>query len=166
MSPNPNQQLGSRLIASLESAYAALSELQPDLPQNTLFSVDAGVKGLSGALRYVPPTYHRPHHRIEVMYGTLEKGAVPVFTAVAHGAAHALAHRRRIPITSRQTRYHNSKFQLLAEELGLHYTQPHADPERGFSDVTPTPHTLSAFGVEIARIQRAISTLNQETRTR
>jgi hypothetical protein len=41
-----------------------------------------------------------------------------------HEAAHGLAHVRKIPDTSRQGRYHNRRYQVLAEELGLDVAEP------------------------------------------
>ena len=58
-----------------------------------------------------------------------------VLGTLLHEAAHALADARGIKDTSRQGRYHNTKFKMLAEELGL--TVDH-DPTIGWSVTTIT----------------------------
>ena len=47
-----------------------------------------------------------------------------------HEAAHAIACQRGIKDTSRQGRYHNSRFKAIAEEVGLDVSR---DPEWGWS---------------------------------
>jgi hypothetical protein len=70
--------------------------------------------------------------RPEVFIATelLADGAAGVFGVLLHEAAHAIAATRDIKDTSRQGRYHNSRFKLIAEEVGLAGTR---DPEIGWS---------------------------------
>ena len=49
----------------------------------------------------------------------LRRTAREVLATLLHEAAHALAHARGIKDTSRQGRYHNTKFKKCAEEVGL-----------------------------------------------
>ena len=48
-----------------------------------------------------------------------------VLGTLLHEAAHALAAARGIKDTSRQGRYHNTNFKMLAEELGITVTRRH-----------------------------------------
>lgn len=52
-----------------------------------------------------------------------ETGAEGVLSTLLHEAAHALACAREIKDTSRQGRYHNKRYRLLAESVGLVCTQ-------------------------------------------
>ena len=54
--------------------------------------------------------------------------ASEVLATLLHEAAHALAHARGSKDTSRQGRYHNTKFKNCAEEVGL--TVEHDDKTR------------------------------------
>ena len=56
-----------------------------------------------------------------------------VLGTLLHEAAHALAAARGIKDTSRQGRYHNTKYKMLAEELGITVT---FDPTIGWSITT------------------------------
>ena len=49
----------------------------------------------------------------------LADGAADVFGVLLHEAAHAIAAARGAKDTSRQGRYHNARFKLIAEEVGL-----------------------------------------------
>ena len=58
----------------------------------------------------------------------LRRTAREVLATLLHEAAHALAHARGIKDTSRQGRYHNTKFKKCAEEVGL--AVEHDDTDR------------------------------------
>jgi hypothetical protein len=49
----------------------------------------------------------------------LKEGPVSVLGTLLHEAAHGLAHARAIKDTSRQGRFHNTRYKRLALELGL-----------------------------------------------
>jgi hypothetical protein len=69
----------------------------------------------------------RRYHEIMVSAELLAQHPVRVFQTLLHEAAHTVAVTRKIQDTSRQNRYHNSRFRELAEELGL--TWAHVEPE-------------------------------------
>ena len=47
------------------------------------------------------------------------RGAMDMFAVLLHEAAHTIASRRGIKDTSRQGRYHNGRFRMIAGEVGL-----------------------------------------------
>jgi hypothetical protein len=55
-----------------------------------------------------------------ITHDGLTNRAPEVLATLAHEAAHSVAWQRGIKDTSRQGRYHNHRFQRVAEELGLH----------------------------------------------
>ena len=57
---------------------------------------------------------------VPITHDGLTNRAPEVLATLAHEAAHSVAWQRGIKDTSRQGRYHNHRFQRVAEELGLH----------------------------------------------
>jgi hypothetical protein len=70
-----------------------------------------------------------------------------------HEAAHALAAARGIQDTSRQGRYHNKRYKILAEELDI--TTEH-DPRLGWSITTVPETTLLSYARQLYELQNAI----------
>ena len=64
-----------------------------------------------------------------------------------HEAAHALADARGITDTSRQGRYHNKKYALLAAELGLDVAE---DSRFGWTVTTVPDATAGRYATQLA----------------
>ena len=73
----------------------------------------------------------------------LTNRATEVLATLAHEAAHSVAWQRGINDTSRQGRYHNHRFQKVAEELGL---QVQRDSAFGWTQTDLRPSTGAAYG--------------------
>ena len=86
----------------------------------------------------------------------LRRGAEPVLATLLHEAAHGVAHVRGIKDTSRQGRYHNTRFKLLGEELGLTISQA---PTIGWSSTELAPGTAVEYVEEIEALASAIVAL-------
>ncbi len=84
----------------------------------------------------------------------LARGAGPVLATLLHEAAHVLAHQRGIKDTSRQGRYHNTRFKALAEELGVHVDH---DRSLGWSPTTLPDQTAARYATMIAALERALT---------
>ena len=92
----------------------------------------------------------------------LRRTARDVLGTLLHEAAHALAAARGIKDTSRQGRYHNTKYKMLAEELGITVT---FDPTIGWSTHTvPTPPPRHYAG-QLAALQAAMTLWRTDRRT-
>ena len=93
-----------------------------------------------------PPAAGTPAHgqRAEIMISGEGLGRTPqdVLGTLLHEAAHALAAARGIKDTSRQGRYHNTKYKMLAEELGITVT---FDPAIGWSITSVPGHTAEDY---------------------
>jgi hypothetical protein len=129
--PKTIEQHGSRIIAALEGAWAAIQDTHPDVPNVVI------VTGAGSNQKGTPEGYQlRGHHWPErwVLGGQDQPRAPELFIAgellaaggravvevMLHEAAHALATRRGIKDTSAAgNRYHNKRFVALAAELGL-----------------------------------------------
>jgi len=122
---------GSRIIAALEHAWAAIQNQHPDVPDVVI------VTGAGSNQKGTPEGYRlRGHHWSErwVLDGhdgqrapelfiageLLAAGGRAVVEVMLHEAAHALATQRGIKDTSAAgNRYHNKRFAALAAELRL-----------------------------------------------
>ena len=128
--PKVIEQHGSRIIAALEHAWAAIQDQHPDVPNVVI------VTGAGSNQKGTPEGYQlRGHHWPErwVLDGQdavrapelfiagelLAAGGRAVVEVMLHEAAHALATRRGIKDTSAAgNRYHNKRFVALADRAG------------------------------------------------
>jgi len=115
-----------RLIAALDHAWAAIRARHPDVPE-VVMTLGAGSAGNApGTLtlgHFAGDRWQRgDSERLPEMFIAgegLSRGSLPVLATLLHEAAHGLASTRDIQDTSRQGRYHNTRYRKLAEELGL-----------------------------------------------
>jgi len=77
-----------------------------------------------------------------------------VLATLLHEATHALAAARGITDTSRQGRYHNKKYALLATELGLDVT---ATPGFGWTLTTVPDSTATRYADQLAALKDAMT---------
>jgi hypothetical protein len=147
--PRTIEQHGSRIIAALEHAWAAIQDQHPDVPDVVI------VTGAGSNQKGTPEGYRlRGHHWPErwILDGQdqprapelfiagelLSAGGRAVVEVMLHEAAHALATQRGIKDTSAAgNRYHNKRFVALAAELGLRGPDV-PDKITGWSDCTLT----------------------------
>ena len=152
---------GSRIIAALERAWAAIQDQNPDVPDVVL------ITGAGSSQKGTPEGYRlRGHHWPErwVLEGDdaqrapelfiagelLAAGGRAVLEVMRHEAAHALATRRGIKDTSASgNRYHNRRFAALAAELGLRAPDT-PDKVTGWSGCTLTGQPAFAAYAEVA----------------
>tara|TARA_B100001989_G_scaffold172231_1_gene124340 strand:- start:197 stop:940 length:744 start_codon:yes stop_codon:yes gene_type:complete len=112
----------SELTTVLETVWAQIRSFHTDLPKVAIV-IATGAEGgrLKKLGHWAPGAWVAGEERIgEVLIGSegLGKGHREVMDTLLHEAAHALADARGIQDTSRGGRYHNGKFQALAQELG------------------------------------------------
>ena len=160
------EQHGSRIIAALERAWAAIQDQHPDVPDVVIAT------GAGSHQKGTPEGYRlRGHHWPErwVLQGQdgprapelfiagelLSAGGRAVLEVMLHEAAHALATQRSIKDTSAQgNRYHNNRFVALAAELGLHGPDS-PDKVTGWSGCTLTDATADRYAEVTAAIDTA-----------
>lgn len=153
----------SSLVAALEATWSAIQLRHPDVP-DVVVTLGAGSIGVpAGALKLGHFAAERwgsnenmdPVGLAELFVGGegLRRGAAPVLATLLHEAAHGVAHMRGIKDTSRQGRYHNTRFKLLGEELGLAITQA---PTIGWSSTELAPGTATEYVDEISALASAI----------
>jgi hypothetical protein len=103
-------------------------------------------------------------HLSEVLVGGegLRHGPVEVLDTLLHEAAHGMAHVRGIKDTSRQGRWHNTRYAKLAAELGLAVAEA---PGIGWSNTSLRPETRLEYAQTIALLGRTL-TLHREPEPR
>lgn len=107
--------------------------------------------GAENALRHEPVEPEaRRHHEVVITGEGLSDTTEGIFDTLLHEATHGLAHARNIKDTSRDARYHNKKFRMLADEMGLDVTE---DKVNGFAHTTPRAATLDRFRPELERLR-------------
>jgi hypothetical protein len=116
------------LIAVLDRVWAEIRRRHPDVP-TVVITVGAGSIGAApGTLRlghFAAGRWQHADDRLpELFIGGegLKAGPISVLGTLLHEAAHGLAHARAIKDTSRQGRFHNTRYKRLALELGLDVT--------------------------------------------
>lgn len=147
------------IVAALEQAWAAIRARHPDLPAVVLVvgagsagSTRSGLKlGHFAAMRW----HHGDDQLPEVFVGGegLARGPVGVLGTLLHEAAHALAHVRGIKDTSRQGRWHNTRFKTLAEEVGIEVSK---DSRIGWSPTAVPERTQQLYTATLAQLGAAL----------
>lgn len=177
---------GSILIAVLERTWAEIRRRHPDLPdvvfitgsglrRATSLSVDArwghfnAERWVAGSPQPVvaPATkigqgaaLNLPHDRKPELFVAGEcfaEGGAHTLTTILHEAAHALAAVRGVKDVSRQNKYHNRRFLMLAAELGLEWLAgQRPDSVTGFSEVQLSDATRRAYAAVICDLEATI----------
>ena len=157
--------LSSPIVAALESTWAAIQQLHPEIPDVVIVLASGSIGMPRGVLRlghFAAMRWHHTHthtaarQRIpEVFVGGegLGRGAVAVLGTLLHEATHALANVRGVQDCSRQGRYHNRRFQTLASEMGLDVRQV---PVIGWSDTHVPDATVDEYAEQVDHLAAAL----------
>jgi hypothetical protein len=153
----------AHLVAALADAWRVIAARHPDLPPAALI-VGQGCGRRGGGLvlgHFAADRWQRSGddtsayvHVVLIGGEGLERGAVDVVATLLHEAAHAIANVRQIKDTSRQDRYHNTRYKHRAEELGLTVKR---HEQIGWS-LTTLPHaTAETYALVIRQLEQAIT---------
>jgi hypothetical protein len=148
--------ISPRLVTALDRTWAAIMARHPDVPA-VVIALGSG----SGQRRlklghFAPERWQRGEGRVpELFIGGegLARGAGPVLGTLLHEAAHGVAATRGIQDTSRQGRFHNTRYKALAEELGITVEK---DGSIGWSKTTVPDATAALYRAELARLDKAL----------
>jgi hypothetical protein len=149
--------ISPRLVTALDRTWAAIMARHPDVPAVVIALGSGSGNGLRLKLgHFAVDRWQRAGGRLpELFVGGegLAKGARNVLGTLLHEAAHGVASVREIQDTSRQGRFHNTRYRALAEELGLVVAK--AD-SIGWSDTTVPDATATAYRAELRRLGDAL----------
>lgn len=171
----PRKATGSSIVAALEATWAAIQSRVPDLP-DVVFITGTGLMGRGAkwghyrrqgwALRGGDREHEDRDAGVRFLAGgrkpevfiageRLATGAENTLQTILHEAAHALAAVRGHSDTSKEGRYHNRTFLVLAEELGLAF-EGTPDATIGYSAVLLTPASREVYADAIGALDAAI----------
>jgi len=154
------QELGTvtgPLVVAIERTWAAIQERHPDVPDVVLTLGNGSARpGQLTLGHFHDGKWATGDTRLpELFVGGegLARGPRAVLGTLLHEATHGVAATRNIKDTSRQGRYHNTRFRELATELGISVER---DPRIGWS-ITAVPDTTAGhYGDQIAALDTAI----------
>ena len=153
----------SRLVRALEEVWGAIQRRHPEVPV-VVVTLGAGSVGVPRGMlklghfaadRWTAGGAGSPAVAELFVGGEgLAQGAESVLATLLHEAAHGLADVRGVQDTSRQGRYHNTRYKVLGEELGLMVTQVAGI---GWSGTALADGTASAYAAELVQLAAAIT---------
>lgn len=153
--PAPSDATIEAFLAAVGDVLSDIRVREPDLPALVpLLAPGRDRWGHFAALRW--SRGGESLHELMLAGELLALTAPAVMETLLHEAAHALAHARGIRDTSRQGRYHNEKFSVLAGSLGL--TCVH-DPRLGWSSTDLTHAGAERWAVQIDKLSAALARL-------
>jgi hypothetical protein len=122
ITPPGESPAASRLLAVLEDTWTAIRRNHPQIPPVVVIIASGTSSKQPKWGHHAPRRWHHDnteHAEIMISGEGLRRTPADVLGTLLHEAAHVLADVRGITDTSRQGRYHNKKYALLAAELGL-----------------------------------------------
>jgi hypothetical protein len=158
--------IATPLVAAIEGAWSAIQANHEDVPDVvvTLGSglVRAGLKfGHFAANSWTKPGDDDKAEKVHELFvggEGLARGERALMGTLIHEAAHAWAEANEIKDTSRQGRYHNDKFRLIAETFGLKLTH---DPSLGWSTTELPDETAAEYEEAIFNLGMALTAHRQ-----
>jgi hypothetical protein len=158
----PTRQAGAStitgpLVAAIEAACSSIQDKHPEVP-HVVLTLGNGTAN-AGQLtfgHFHDQKWAAGDGRLpELFIGGegLRRGAVPLLGTLLHEAAHGVASIRGVKDTSRQGRYHNTKFRDIAVELGITVEK---DPKIGWSITTVPDLTAADYAAEVDELDQAL----------
>lgn len=148
--------ISPRLVTAIDRTWAAIQARHPDVP-GVVITLGAGSG--SGALKlghFAPGRWQRGEGQLpELFVGGegLARGGRDVLGTLLHEGAHGVASVREIQDVSRQGRFHNARYRVLAEELGLAVAKVGT---LGWTATTVPDTTAALYRAEVRRLDAAL----------
>ena len=147
----------SGIVRVLEDIWHSIRARHGQIPAVVII-IASGTDGKQAVFGHHAPGrwYAGTEQRAEIMISGegLRRDPQDVLGTLLHEAAHALAAVCGIKDTSRQGRYHNTKYKMLAEELGLTVA---FDPTIGWSLTTVPDATAATYTGQLAALHAAMT---------
>lgn len=149
----------STLIRVVENIWTTIQTNNPDVPAVFVTIGEGGnTLGHFWANRWKHRTADHKIHELFLGGEGLERGGSDVMGTLLHEAAHGIADHREIKDTSRQGRYHNTRFKALAQEIGIHVEH---SKSLGWSTTTLPDQTARKYAQQIDDLDAAITHYRQ-----
>lgn len=150
---------GLVLTEALSRVWDAIQAHHPAVPSVVLLPAPnphkhQNVLGHFAAMRWQGKTERdgKRLHEVVVVAEHLNRHAADIVGTLVHEAAHALNFERGIHDCS-ASQYHNRRFQLAAEELGLQVTRV---PHYGYAHTSLLPSTVERYHAQIAALEQVL----------
>jgi len=147
----------SRLLAVLEDTWTAIRRNHPEVPPVVIIIASGTDSRQPKWGHYASGRWYASnvkHPEVMISGEGLARTPREVLGTLLHEAAHALAAARGITSTSRQGRYHNKKYAVLAKELGLDVAET---PGFGWTITTVPDETASRYAAQLAALKDAMT---------
>ena len=147
----------SRLLAVLEEIWTAIRRNHPEVPPVVIIIASGTDSRQPKWGHYASGRWYASnvkHAEVMISGEGLARTPREVLGTLLHEAAHALAAARGITGTSRQGRYHNKKYAVLAAELGLDVAET---PGFGWTITTVPDATASRYATQLAALKDAMT---------
>jgi curved DNA-binding protein CbpA len=156
--PGGHCEAASRVLAVLEEIWQAIRVRHPEIPPVVII-IASGTGGRDARWGHFDPqrwTVDATGTLAEILISGegLRRHPRDVLGTLLHEAAHALAAARGIKDTSRQGRYHNRHYKVLAEELGLAVDH---DSRIGWSLTSVPDTTADAYARWLVKLHVAMT---------
>lgn len=152
-----NTTTSARLVTTIGKVWSAIRNQHPDVP-DVVVTLGAGAKKRGLVLgHFAASAWQAGDDQVpELFVGGegLKSGADALLVTLLHEAAHGVAHTREIKDTSRQGRYHNEKYRVLATELGLTVTK---DAKLGWSASALAEGTAATYTREVDQLAKVLT---------
>ncbi len=146
----------SRLLAVLEDTWTAIRHNHGEIPPVVIIIASGTASKQAKWGHHAPRRWHHAsteHAEVMISGEGLRREPREVLATLLHEAAHVLADARGITDTSRQGRYHNRKYALLAAELGLDVAE---DSQFGWTITTVPDTTAQRYAAQLAALATAM----------
>lgn len=147
----------SGLLKILEDTWTAIRRHHGEIPPVVIIIASGTGTRQARWGHHAPGRWHHTgteHAEVMISGEGLRRTPPEVLGTLLHEAAHALAHARGITDTSRQGRYHNRKYALLAAELGLEVKE---DTQFGWTVTTVPAATARRYETQLAALADAMT---------
>jgi hypothetical protein len=147
----------SRLLAVLEDTWTAIRRNHSEVPPVVIIIASGTDSRQPKWGHYASGRWYASnvkHAEVMISGEGLARTAREVLGTLLHEAAHALAAARGITGTSRQGRYHNKKYAVLAAELGLDVAET---PGFGWTITTVPDATASRYATQLSALKDAMT---------
>jgi curved DNA-binding protein CbpA len=154
--PPPRVPAVSTVLQVLEDIWAEIRRRHPEVPPVVIIIASGTASKQRVRGHYSPGRWHASgaeHAEVMISGERLRDAPRDVLATLLHEAAHALAAARGITDTSRQGRYHNKKYALLAAELGLEVAE---DTQFGWTITTIPDSTARRYDGQLAVLAAAM----------
>jgi hypothetical protein len=155
----------SRVLAVLEDTWTAIRSHHGQVPPVVVIIASGTDSRQPKWGHYASGRWYASnvkHAEVMVSGEGLARTPRDVLATLLHEAAHALAAARGITGTSRQGRYHNKKYALLAAELGLDVA---ATPGFGWTLTTVPDTTAARYAAQLGELKDAMTIWRNDEHT-